>query len=223
MRPISACSSIRENVPGEIQEGVFTDPAWLVEPHRAGGRAGAVHPAQGRRHGRPQEDFAAGWLTADGEYIGRPVALDPAAGWFACSSPTIWPERSTASPTENDLPVRTAKQLWPPNWGFSMLRRVIGGSVLVAAALAANCAVAADAAAGKKCRRPLRAICHGLTGSPRTPRRPTSPAITRINPSSRPTRSRAASARTATRCPSYRAKPSPTRPSPRRRWIISRA
>ena len=23
----------------------------------------------------PQEDFAAGWLTADGEYIGRPIAL----------------------------------------------------------------------------------------------------------------------------------------------------
>ena len=44
-----------------------------MEPHRADRIPDHVHFAEARRHGRQAEVFAEGWLTENGEYLGRPV------------------------------------------------------------------------------------------------------------------------------------------------------
>ena len=100
-RPISAWSSTPAASSRRNTRRASSRPSTApgTAPFRR--RAGPVHADQRRRHGRPAGGFAAGWLTADGEYIGRPVGL-PSCMMVRCSSPTTSPERSTVSPTVSD-------------------------------------------------------------------------------------------------------------------------
>ena len=61
--------------PAKYRGGIFTRPAWLVEPDHAGRGAGDVHHPRTRTAAPPRWCvFAAGWLDEDtGEYLGRPV------------------------------------------------------------------------------------------------------------------------------------------------------
>ena len=61
-------------VPGEVPGRRLLRPARLVEPHRAGRRAGDVHADQRGRHGRRAGGVRRGLAARTaGEYLGRPV------------------------------------------------------------------------------------------------------------------------------------------------------
>ena len=49
-----------------------------------------------------QEVFAEGWLTGNGEYIGRPVALAQLPRWLPPRLGRLSPARCIASPTVNE-------------------------------------------------------------------------------------------------------------------------
>ena len=59
--------------PGGVQERDLLRPARLVEPHRAGRRAGDGDARSPRTAPATTEPFAEGWLDENGEYLGRPV------------------------------------------------------------------------------------------------------------------------------------------------------
>ena len=105
----------RQQVPGEVQEGRLHRPARLLEPHRPRRRPCAVHPAKRRRHPGAQEEFASGWLTDNGEYIGRPVALTQLRDGSLLVSDDF-AGASTASPTASDrFANRSPADLTMPN------------------------------------------------------------------------------------------------------------
>ena len=62
-----------KQVPGRTTGRRLHGPARLLEPHQARRRARPVHAAQDDGTADKPQVFAEGWLTENGEYIGRPV------------------------------------------------------------------------------------------------------------------------------------------------------